>query len=50
MKEIRLKQISSQGKKHSIYLGNGTINVFDSLKDARQFLAQTNFKHYKLPV
>jgi len=42
MKEIRLRHISSKGKIHEVCLGNGTINTFNSLRDARQFIATTN--------
>ncbi|HEY0029185.1 MAG TPA: hypothetical protein VGC65_00390 [Bacteroidia bacterium] len=42
MKEVKLVNVSTVGKTHSVYLGNGTINRFSSLRDAKQFLAQTN--------
>ncbi len=42
MKEVKIKKITSFGKTHSVYLGNGTVNNFSSLRDANQFLAQTN--------
>ncbi len=49
MKEVKINKTSKYGKTHSVYLGNGTINDFTSLREANQFLAETNkFLNFKI--
>lgn len=49
MKEVRITQITKERQGYSVYLGNGTINNFTSIKDARHFLTETNkFLNFKI--
>lgn len=42
MKEIKIKNFSKSKKDYHVYLGNGTCNVFSSVRDVNCFLASTN--------
>lgn len=42
MKKVCINKISTEGKKYTVFLGNGTATSFTNKDNAKQFIAETN--------